>query len=145
MNTKATSTRTLLLMLVTVFAALALVACAGPKEPETLEEYFAANPDQWESFQSSYNPTEGVANSSLEVKGNEIIMAASYDIDVSELPPDTIAQLDSMLEPYFEIVPPAIADLEKEVGIEGITMKVELTDSAGTEIASYTFDNAGRV
>ena len=114
---------TLALVAVAMFAALVLVVGCGSSSTKTLESYFKSNQSEWNSAVQQIKESGGdVLDVDMSVSGNKISQIMTFKQTYSDDQVNTIkANLEAQLDSMKASVAQQITQMEKEVGISGIT------------------------
>ena len=154
MSFAATSSKFLRGLFLAVLGILLVGAVGCTKAPETLEEYYEIHPDQLQKeiddFESGLSGGD-FAGSSVEVKGNEVVMTAALNMDFNDLDAETMDFLIATVEESiassgtYDDMSTAVKNTEEATGIEGIKITIAYTDKNGTPLASASFDANGAV
>lgn len=141
-DAQASLAKALPALLLAVVAALAL-ALAGCGQPQTLEEYFDQNPDEWQAAQDAFDADSLTSDGtftdvSMEVKGNNIQVTCTLP-EKAETYTSAGVDWDSLWSSEDSAMESGLKDIEDGSNISGITMTFAILGSDGNTVTSHTF------
>ncbi len=133
-------TSVVLAAILVMTAALALTSCGS--EPKTLEEYLAGNASAAQEIEDSL---AGLENDDMGLNvtydQNKVIITCELKTTYEDDVLDTIKGVysESMDDALASSMNQAVADIEKETGIEGVSIDVIVNNGDGAEIWKGTY------
>lgn len=137
--------RTLTILITAVFMLATVISITGcGSEPKTMEDYLDENPSAQQEIEDSLS---GLENSDMGVsvscEGNKIIitceMKTTYENKVLDSIKSSYADyMTGLKEPMEE----AVAGIEEETGISGVTIDVIVNNGDGSQIWKGSYPEA---
>ena len=123
----------------TAAAVMLLLGGCGQQAAATLEDIAAGNPDVVKSIQKNITTPEGMS-SEVSFSGDSFDITYKFDEPIDDSDEKVLVEAfgknAEVLEPGFE---KALADLETQTGITGITGTVHVFNASGEETWTHEF------
>ncbi len=154
-----------LLMAFACCAVTFTLSACGQSKPETLEEYFAQDPNSEEALQAQADElAETMTNqlgldcgASIDVVENQMQVIMRFNLTTEEMIGDNIFGLftgknasEALSELLINSISEAdvvetIKQAEEDTGISGITIAYQYRDASGNPLATSIYDRTGRI
>ena len=127
------------ILVMTIAAAMLLLGGCGQQVTPTLEDIAADNPDLVTTIQKAVTTPEGMS-SEVSFSGDSFDITFKFNDPIDDADEKVLVEAfgknAETLKPGFE---KAIADLETQTGITGITGTVHIVNSSGNETWTHQF------
>ena len=127
------------IIIMSIAAVMLLLGGCGQQATATLEDIAADNPDVVKSIQENITTPEGMS-SEVSFSGDSFDITYKFDEPIDDADEKVLVEAfgknAEILKPGFE---KALADLETQTGITGITGTVHVFNASGEETWTHEF------